>query len=354
MLVHELASLFFPAAIAACLLNSNTRGRRSFAVKFSAVAWAPVVTAYYIVSGSLHGIWSPLGVVRWATSNPSRLSPAWNPWPGILLTPRANVDLIIGHSIALFRQQRSPVSLIIAMVAAGIAIALARTILVRNGRTINWSRLIVSLGRPAPEMVQTWKLAIWVLAIWAFSYLAFLCFFEPQDPYLRLFYAPALAMGIGVVFANRHWISLNQRTESQGITSRPALLVVALFGLLNFAFFIGPHLKADSNQLVDSAQRATALWNNRTVVIFADHNEADTTFEYFNNGTRWCRLSSDLLRDPEKEVRAICDQGGDVWLNKGASRILGTESLSGLRQGREITVDVPYAPAHYIQLLPEN
>jgi hypothetical protein len=354
MLVHELASLFFPAAVTACLLSTNIPRRRSFALGLSAASWGPVLTAYYAVAGSLHGIWSPLGVIRWATSNPSRLSPVANPWPGILLTPRVNADLIFSHSITLFRQQRNPLAVAAATIAVLIAIALVRIALLRVDTKVNWGRLTESLRRPAPQMALTWKPTISVIAIWIGAYLVFLCFFEPQDPYLRLFYAPALILGFGLVLANHHYIDLNRQTETESRTPRPAVLIVAMLGLLNLAFFIAPHLRGDSNQIVDSAQRATTIWNNRTVVIFADHNEADTTFQYFNNGTRWRKLSSDLLPHLDDHVRDIYDQGGDVWLNRGALKIINPEWLPGLRPGREITVDVPYAPAHYIQLLPED
>jgi hypothetical protein len=122
--------------------------------------------------------------------------------------------------------------------------------------------------------------------------------------------------------------------------------------LSNLAFYIGPNMRANSNVMIAAAESADAAWDEHTVIIFADRNEADTTFEYFNQHTRWKRLtriSASKLRD---EVRSIQNEGSEVWLNRGAIALIGEESLESFEIADEITVDAPNAPARYVQVQP--
>src|SRR5262249_26935969 len=101
MLMHEISSLFSLGAIATVF--STSRGnKRGFASKMSMAAWLLVVSAYYLCAYLLHGIRRPLDVVRWATSNPSLISPSVDPIPGLLQIPRTNLDLVVGHSFSTF------------------------------------------------------------------------------------------------------------------------------------------------------------------------------------------------------------------------------------------------------------
>jgi hypothetical protein len=52
----------------------------------------------------------------------------------------------------------------------------------------------------------------------------------------------------------------------------------------------------------------------------------------------------------DDEIRLALGQGKQVWLNKGAVEKMGREWLASRAQGREILLEEPPAPAHYIEL----
>src|SRR5262249_38510177 len=160
MLVHELASLFSIAAVVAVFSNRKLERKRRFAASMSALAWSLTIATYYVCAALLHRYTNPLDVVRWATTNPSLIAPSSNPIPGITLTPRANLDLIFGHSFMLFRQQGRIAWLLVAavIVSASLFVILS----VRSIRLAPFE----SRHRRAPEIVDFSKQIIPVLCSW--------------------------------------------------------------------------------------------------------------------------------------------------------------------------------------------
>lgn len=67
------------------------------------------------------------------------------------------------------------------------------------------------------EACVRYKRVTGMLFVWICPYLTFLCFFEPGDPYLRLFYAPALAIAFGIALS-----IVGRRVQS--ITARSRLI----------------------------------------------------------------------------------------------------------------------------------
>ncbi len=351
MLVHELASLFSIAAVVAVFSIRKIERKRKFAVAMCALAWSVTVATYYICAELLHNLTHPLDVIRWATSNPSLIAPSSNPIPGMRLTLRASFDLIVGHSFSLFRQQGR----IGSVIAAGVIIS-ASVFIVRLMRSISPAQLIESLHTAAPEIADSWKQGIPILIAWVSLYLVFLCFFEPQDPYLRLFYAPALALGLGLMLSNYKFLTAKQQeVQSSNLRfSRTAMLAVATLALFNFAFFIQPHMRAESNPLVAAARNANKVWDEQSVILYANHTEADTTFEYFNQETHWQRESSASIETLDSKIETAYKEGRNVWLNKGAAGSIDANWLAKYAQGKQIRVDCEYAPALYIEVLPKR
>jgi hypothetical protein len=56
MLIHELASLFYPAALAAVFSSRNIERKVRFAAWMSALAWALTTLSYYLCARLLHGL----------------------------------------------------------------------------------------------------------------------------------------------------------------------------------------------------------------------------------------------------------------------------------------------------------
>jgi len=284
-------------------------------------------------------------VVRWATTNPSLIAPSSNPIPGIKLTPRANLDLIFGHSIILFRQQGRIAWLLVAAVV--VSASLFVILLVRSIRLTPFE----SRQRRAPEIVDSSRQIIPVLCSWLSVYLLFLCFFEPQDPYLRLFYAPALALALGLMMSNYGFPEARQREFPSRNSSflRTAMLGVGTLATFNFAFFIEPHMQVQSNPIVAAGRNANGVWSEQTVILYANHDEVDTTFEYFNKETKWRRLSPGS--NFHDQAQTLHSEGRSVWLNRGAVESIDPDWLSRYVLGRQIKVDCDYARGVYIELL---
>lgn len=343
MLTHEIASLFSLAAIA-IVFSSGHSNKREFAAKMSLAAWLLVVSIYYICAYLLHGITQPLDLIRWATSNPSLISPSVNPIPGVMQTPRTNLDLIVGHSFHLFLR----VGGVIEWLAALAAVAAGLTFIYKVTR--NKDALLLNTMLKIKGEARSRRSIYPALAIWVAPYLIFLCFFEPQDPYLRLFYAPALALALGLVLSGHSGVGRLTREISRYATTEAMVYAVAALAFGNLAFFIAPHGHVQSNEIVAAAYEARKVWKAPTVIYYENHNEADTTFEYFNEHTLWQkapRLPQDLL---EREIESAYSRGESVWINKGLAASLDPEWLKWHTQGEQIRVDAANAPACYVHL----
>lgn len=346
MLIHELASLFFLAAILAVFSSKDIQQKLRFACGMGTLAWSITVAVYYWCGSTLHGMTDLLGVVKWAVSNPSLSTLSLNPIHGIVAMPRKNIDAIIGHDFALFSSRAGVVASVVALAAIVAALALAY----KAACTIDFFRLTQSVRCPA-QPKEPWNQSIPALIAWVTAYVVFLLFWEPEDPYYPLFYMPALALLSGLVLCNYLLIPAGPSERSASdVPSGFCTLAVVTLALFNLAFFIVPNMQQDSNPLVTAAQAARGIWNERTVIYFANHNEADTTFEYFNDRTEWRRFRRASLAELESQIEFISKQGGSVWLNQGAMEMIDPEWLARYGRGKRIKVEVANALVHYAEL----
>ena len=111
-------------------------------------------------------------------------------------------------------------------------------------------------------------------------------------------------------------------------------------------------MHVDANVVVAAAEVADRRWDEKTVVLFAGHNEADTTFEYFNEDVRWKRLTRASVKALKNELHRVYQEGGEVWLNRGAIDLVGDEGMDSYETGEEFTVEIPNGTARYLQLIP--
>ena len=343
MLFHELAALFYPAALVAVLYSSDIERKRRFAAAMSLLAWGLVIAVYYVCAALIKGITEPFGVIKWAVSNQSGVSPSGNPLPGILHLPRANVDLIVGHSLSIFLRHGGWVEWLFVLAALVTAILFIVTVR-RRARLLPF---IKDLLRRDRETGESWRRLAPVLMVWIGVYLLFLIFWEPWQLYYRVFYAPALALAVGLTLGQ-------YRQPAHSRNAGAAALAVVTLAFFNLAFFIVPHMRTDANLRIVTARKATQIWNPQTVIYFSDRNEADTAFEYFNNLSEWRRLTPASRRNLDDEIQHTFRQGGSVWLNKGAAELVDADWLASRTSGKEITVDSPFAPARYIELAPPS
>lgn len=338
MLFHEMAALFYPAAVTAVFSNRAIERKLKFAFGMSALAWGSVLSLYYLCAALLRGITRPLDLVKWAVSNPSDVVLSHNQTGGMLSYLRSNIDAVIGHNFGLLRRQGGWGELIIVAAALMAAIICAAIV----ARRVNAARVF----KPSFELNQSQKQLIPMLVVWVGTYLLFLLFWGPLI-YYRVFYMPAMALAFGLLLSNYH-------SAVRGKPSGAAAFAVAAFALFNLGFYIGPNMRAGANTVVAAARNASNVWNDRTVIYFADRKESDTAFEYFNQFTNWRKFSPAALVNLDGEIDRAGKEGGSIWLNKGAAESADPDWLSKHAGGREIEVTLPTGSARYVELSPRQ
>ena len=340
MLVHEMASLFYPAALLAISWNRSIEHRASFAARMTVLAATPAIAGYYLCAALLHGYTRPLDVLRWVTSNPSEKHLSASPLDGLAAFPRANFDAIIGHTFSVFRNKGG-------WLETGVALTAGITLIVvgfKIARRVDLGRVFRTVRQWATWTNETNRRIAPMLIIWVSIYIVFFLFWGPLI-YFRAAYTPAIILGLGLALASYHHMT--------GATpSGVAALAVLAFALFNLAFYISPNMHLDANVVVAAAEVADRRWDEKTVILFADHNEADTTFEYFNEDVRWKRLTRASVNALKNEVHRVYQEGGEVWLNKGAIELVGEEGMDSYESGEEFTVEIPNGTARYLQLIP--
>ena len=369
MLIHQLASLFYPAALVAVFANNKSEHKWRFAAKLTAIAWGLTIGAYYLCAVFIQNIKGPLEVFKWAISNPSDVSPSANPMRGLEVLPRGSIDMFVGHSFALFRSQAGVVEKVFAL-AALLCGLLCLFVLVRSVRSATYRRVSslrplngnagnspptqtgqstvrlitrLSLIRPLTEHAES----VWlpVLAVWAGTYIFFLLFWEPWQVLYRAFYVAPLALALGLLIRLYHDVTMT-------LPSGAAALMAITLVFSNVAFLIIPHMRTTSNPLVSAAFDAQRIWNAKTIVYFSDRTEADTAFEYFNNQTKWRRLNSEARSSLTNEIHRASSEGEHIWLNKGAFEQVKQTSFGQIDEGRKIWFELPNASVRYVELLP--
>jgi hypothetical protein len=343
MLIHQLASLFYAATMVAVFTSPSIEKKRSFAAKFSTLAWGTMIAGYYLCAKLFHDIKEPLGLVNWALSNQSGVSPSWNPLRGLALLPRGNLETVVGHSFALYRNQGGwPEKLF-----AWAALILAILLLLMFARSLRSAGFLKGFFSVTPQARGVWKACAPMLITWIGTYFIFLIFWEPWQVLYRVFYLPPLVLALGLALKNYH-------TATENLPTVAPVVAVGTLLLFNLAFYISPHMRAASNPLVVAARDAQHIWNGKAVIYFAAHTEADTAFEYFNDQTEWRRLTPIAQAGIDDEIQITSSQGGQVWLNKGAAESVDSAWLASHARGREITLESPNASARYVELLTEQ
>lgn len=340
MLIHELAALFYPAAIVAVLASGQLENRIKFALKFSALAWGITIAAYYAVAAIVFGIVRPVDVFEWAGSNPYGVKFS-NPLTTLNTFPKFQLDVIFGHGFKTFRLYHGAVELVFASI--GI-LALSVAVFVFSRRA-NVKESFKSIWKVSPEIRGQWRQTMPVLLVWIATYALFLLIWEPYVLHYRVYYVPAAVLMFVLMLSNYH-----RRTKRlpSGVA---AYAVVALF-FLNLAFFIAPHMHGSSNLLVAAAKDANRKWDERTVVYFTAGTAIDAAFQYFNQPTEWREATPKAIMRLDDEIEHIYGEGRSVWLNDQAAKSVRTEWLMKHGGGDEIAGSLDGQTFRYLQLQP--
>ena len=339
MLTHQLAALFYPAALVAIRTSGVITRKRRFAVSMSTFAWAVTVAVYYCCAAIEFGIYRPLEVLGWAISNPSHKKLSTNPVEGIRSFLRSNFDAFIGHDFALLKSHGGTLTIILVVIAT----LLAAVALFKAAPKVRAA--LRTLRERQAEITSRPRQIIPVLLTWVVVYAVFLIFWGPLI-YFRAFYMPAILLGVGLMLS-QYYVTAKQRPGGA------SLFAVLALALLNFGLYIQINMDPASNSLVSAARRAAGTWESRTIIICSKENEADTAFEYFTPGVEWRHRTSKAVREFSSSGQLTEAESGSIWLNKGAAQAVDPDWLKIHRRGESIEVTSSHGVARYVQLRSE-
>lgn len=338
MLFHELAVLFYPAAVVGLLLQTALvplRQRLRAVIGYTSTAFLLTAGAYYAgfrwVQGSgaaaaaQPSVSSFMTFMIWAASHSSESSFSWSLAGNTFLTLRSHLRLFLGGrpAMAFAFSPRFTFAMLAAM--AVFLAALVRE-LIRSREQIKTCLHHSSGAR------QPFRASLSLAAVWAIPYLLFLFFWLPGNVFYRLFYLPALLLFAGVVFAG----------DKTPLSARPntafaATLLVAIMAAANLTFDIVPNSRAASNPPLEFAQRIEPVFSPGAVIFYSNFNTDDWTIRYFNPATSWKKWepAEPSGAKPSRNDLSVLDAeleraDGAIWLDTTA-----LDHLVSLPDGRE-------------------
>lgn len=320
MLFHELAVLFFPAAVLGIYFQTaamEKRERLNFTARYAVTVFLLIFPIYYLSFYLQKGNLDLGNFIDWIIS--------FAPSAGV----RRSFADIINHSFVRHYKifidgstnlfQRGILNFVLFAVFAGSALL-----------------FVIKTARNLGEFKNFWKNAlkkenysqpiIILCAAWIIPYLIFLSFFSPENLFYRLFYFPALIILIGTVF-----FSGSEKLKPH--RGRLAFFAVA-FCLYNFLFYIQPNSVVREGTQIATALEAKNIWSDKTVVLYdaTVSDEANTANNrlvgYFNSSVAWKPLDFITLRDFENKISELKNSGNSIWLDVSATRKLSSDAQS--------------------------
>jgi hypothetical protein len=272
MMMHQLAALFYPVALA--LLWRHYRERFWRAALAYTVISAGLTLALYRVAYSLATQKPPVTFTGWLTFH-AQVPFSFNASAAAGWLALGTARLFAGGKFEPVAYGAAPISLALLVWAA---LQLAR-----------------NRGRFLPV------LPAWPLLVWASVYIVFLLTWEPYNTFYRLFYLTPLVGLLAVA--------------TRAVNARPLALVAAALLTWNFAAYIYPNSRADRNPQLRIALEHRQEWPAGTGVVFSEIVPDLWTIVYFNPQVSWISIGQP---DPARvaEAAALCARrGGKLYLD---------------------------------------
>jgi hypothetical protein len=275
MTMHQLAALFYPAALALIWRRSRERFWREAGI-YTLICAVSVLTLYaaaYRWFNMYHRPEAPT-LVGWLTFH-AQVPFSFSLWSGAGWLLLGTGRLFAGGRLVPAAFIAGPAAL--ALAALG-AVELARK-------------------REALASVSS----AWPLIVWANAYVCFLLVWEPYNTFYRLFYLTPLVALLAVA--------------TRAIRARPLGLIAAALLCWNFFAFIYPNTRVENNEPLAFALQQQKKWPAGTGIIFGRFVPDLWTISYFNPQVSWISLEQP---DPAR-VAAYAAQfardGGQVYLD---------------------------------------
>lgn len=308
MIVHELALLFLPVAIAGLMLSSNghpdRRCRSARIVGYVLTIVAVVGFAYSFGFFATHPGGGWIDLWQWVTIHSQDSSFSFNFLRNLRMTLRGTVRLFLGGRFSWL--QWDIVTFVAALVFCACAAVLART---RPRPNVDFA----SATSKQPILCYKSKSCLFLIILWCASFGIFLFFWLPQNTFYRLLYLPGLVLLMA--FA-RDWCSRRIRL---------LLLAALTLCLCNFVFLIYPLSKVKTNEILTFALQQRSGWTSGSRIVFGVYHTDLWTISYFTTQAKWEYLPVAATADPESFRREAVIQGQHLWLDGTAyDRIAAT------------------------------
>jgi hypothetical protein len=258
MLLHQLAIFFYPVAWI-CLRRQKQKWPGL--LQYSAVSF--LITAGVCISAYRHispagGFWD------WLTTHSADSGFTFSILHNAAVSIGGNCKLFFGGKIAALRFDAITILGIL-----GLAVTLGWLFARRDEIRRGFQEFGANLKRQYfPESSAP--------IIWILCYLLFLLFWMPKNTFYRLFYLPAVFILIGAL--GRPW------KEKAGHGFIAAVLVLFFW---NFAFFIYPNSRRESNEIYSFALQHREDWPRGTTIVFSEFHSDLWTIRYFNPQASW-------------------------------------------------------------------
>lgn len=244
ILMHQLAVLFYPAALVYLWRRSHERFLRD-AVLYTAISAGGTLAIYRLAfSLALHPEARDFG--SWLTFH-AQVPFFFHPARSLGWLLLGSGRLFVGGRLS--RGALMILPLVISLAAFGL------TELVRQRNKLS------SVSQAVP------------LVVWCLCCFSFLIVWEPYNTFYRLFY---LVPSVGLL-----------ALSTRAIRARPLVLIASALLCWNFVAFIYPNSRPENNRLLTFALQQRADWPPGTGIIFSRFVSDLWTISYFNPQVAW-------------------------------------------------------------------
>jgi hypothetical protein len=296
MLLHQLAVLFYPAAVVAIWFQERARPRRQ---RLQSIACYTITAAgctiglYALAWNNNANAFRSPDFMRWLTLHSPDTSFSFTLVKNVVASLRGHVQLLVGGQRRLILDTWNGFSTLLAAVTVITVVGVAAT--------FRRKQLVEPRCGTEPRL----RPQLLVGAVWIASYVLFLLFWLPQNTFYRLFYLPAIAIVSGVFLVSK----------GQADRSWLPFATGALF-LFNMTFHIYPQTHAAANPTVQAASSLSTVWPKDTIVYFDVNNSDNQITRYFNPQVEWVDLwGRAWISQLEESVGNASRRRRSVWFD---------------------------------------
>ena len=301
MMFHELAALFFPAAVIMLIgyrrcadKNSRNQGRSRKVISYSSVSLLVTGTAYalaFLLARPHAGL---LDFWNWITARAQEAVFMFPPPGALELSIRGTLRLFFGGRVN---------EIVPGWISAAGALAFGTIIVL----------LLCTLARSLRKMrrdsfrdfwhpLLSWTGENTAMSVWVISYMVFLYFWQPQNVFYRLFYLPPLLL---LLAAAPIWRA--DRTRFL------ALIAAAVF-VWNFTVSVYPNSRTENNEVLVFAQEHSRELDRGANVLYSNFHTDLWVISYFNPRATWIPEPSPEIGQIEARLLEAEQKGQSLWL----------------------------------------